>query len=202
MIDAKTSVSVPQSLIDKFNKTIQSTKEELAKECSKTLVDEAKKSIDVFYDHYEPVSYRRKHNMKKTAFSGYRSPHKTTYFGGVQISAKSLNSDDYITFVKTGDTRKDGSDAYKATKVGPSITIPNDSHELSNITLGHILDLVYRGEHGNVEIFKQMFPDRNISIPPVMKPSPYERIYSARDSYISLVKTKGYIANKFNKNFK
>ena len=194
----KIDVKVSPNLKDKFKKSLLEVKKELAHEFTNNMTKKAAESMNKFYEHYEPISYKRTNQFKNKSYkSGYENKHNSNILGGVIISVSSIKADKYYTFRKVLTWR---GTKWETRNIDPS----GEENFAGGIprTLGDIRELVYTGHHGYAEVFQMMYPERNINIPPVMKPSPYKMLEDERNKHKKKYIYTKYINNKFKKKWK
>ena len=190
----KTTVIVSSALKKKLKDTALKVRQDFAKEATKQITEGAQEAIQAFYDHYEPLSYRRTYGfLNKSYKSAYKNPGHGTIRGGVRITAEG-NKNKYIYFEETNEGFKTHTveRSYEATgewHISSSDPVANQAK-----TIGQMTDLLYSGRHGYTEIFEYMRSKRmnnsnqknnkSIAKPPIMKPSPYDRIKKKREEFV------------------
>lgn len=187
----KTTVIVSSALKKKLKDTALKVRQDFAKEATKQITEGAQEAIQAFYDHYEPLSYRRTYGfLKKSYKSAYKNPGHGTIRGGVRITAEG-NKSEYKYFEETNE-------GFKTHKVARSYEVTGEWHISSSNpvenqakTIGQMTDLLYSGRHGYTEIFEYMHRKRmddsyntGIPKPPIMVKNPYYRIKEKRKKFI------------------
>lgn len=187
----KTTITITPALRKKLKDTALKVRQDFAKEATKQISDEAQKSIEAFYNHYNPARYKRKYGfLKKSYKSAYKNPGHGTIYGGVRITAEG-NKQNYIYFEQDGNGKFSATPVEKSYEVTGEWNVSNSNPVESQAkTIGQMTDLIYSGHHGYTEIFRHMFREAhnglepNFREPPVMSPSPYERIKQKREEFV------------------
>ena len=199
----KIKVDVSSALQSKLNKMVLETKKELAKDARDKLVEATHKSMLAFYAHYTPKRYKRTRGFRDNSFVGvYKNPHNSRIYGGVRLTTEKLNASNYHTFVLNLNDgkweRADIEPGDATSNASPKDILKGKPYPK---TMGDIRELVYTGHHGNAELFDIMHNHkRNITIPPVMNPSPYDVIINAKQKYLDNIHKKNEI-NKIARKF-
>lgn len=186
----KTTVTITPALKKKLKDTALKVRQDLASSVTEELKYEAEQSMITFYTQYTPSRYMRKYGFFDRSYkSAYKNPGHGTIYGGIVITAEG-NKNDYYYFEKTNG-KWHANPVERSYEITGELNISRSNPvEEQAKTIGEITNMVYSGYHGYTEIFREMYRDAhngqepNFREPPVMSPSPYERIKARRDEFL------------------
>lgn len=89
----KNNVKINDELINDLKQYASSVCVSLASKVRDEMYEEAKLAIDTFYNHYEPLYYKRhEYNLKKNSFKKYyKNPHNSIVRGGIELTPYELD---------------------------------------------------------------------------------------------------------------